>query len=275
MNSFKTKLADWLDPYRQSFFFFKWTFTALLVVVAGSILITVCWRSGFVKLLLDNIFVYLPNYLTHEMAGHNLVGNIFYRAFYFSHRELGIWIATLAGNGIETLIPFLVCFFCLRIEGGRWTLPPVLYWLSTTFYGAGVYAQDARACSLALTSSDMVTNWAPGERCGDWHDILEPLGLLNYDQVVAYTFFVIGSVVFMLAVYSAWYYWTHPNFYAGLRTPKPDPEPAAGWQPPNIYEPQQPAATGAQTPLRREYTPNGHDDHSAGGTDFPGGMPRL
>lgn len=225
-----------LDPYRQSFFFFKWTSTALLGVLVGSVLLTVNWRSGFVKLLLDNVFVYLPNYLTHEMAGHNLVGNIFYRLFYSSHRALGEWIAALAGNGVETLIPLLIGWFCLRLKGGRWLLPPVLYWLATTFYGAGVYAQDARACSMPLTSSDMMTNYKPGEICGDWHHILEPLGLLNYDQWVAYFFLFVGSMLFMLAVYSAWYYWTRPEYYTSPISPTPSAP--ADWTPPNIHTPR-------------------------------------
>ncbi len=268
MRKLITKLMDFLDPYRQSFLFFKWNAPAVLLIVIGTVCFTIGWRSGIVKLFLDNVFVYLPNYLTHEMAGHNLVGNIFFRMFYSSVPGLGNWIATLAGNGVETLIPLVTIFFCLRMEGGRWTLPPLLYWLSTTFYGAGVYAQDARACSMPLTSSDMVTNYKPGEICGDWHHILEPLGLLNYDQVFAYTFLTLASLLFMLAIYSAWYYWTHPDFYVAHDTLHPQPlEPTPDWQPPNVYTPQHLVDAGEKRSAGREYSTNG----TSGGP----GVPRI
>ena len=232
-------VADFLDPYRQSFVFFRWGVLGVCLVLLLSVALTCAWRSGFVHALLDNSLVYLLNYLTHEMLGHNFVGGIFYRIFYSSHRELGNWIATLAGNGVETFLPLTLVFIILRLKGGRWVLPPVLYWLSTTFYGAGIYAQDARSCSMALTSSDMITNYKPGEICGDWNHILEPMGLLNYDQWVAYTFLFIGSVLFVLAIYSVWYYWTHADQYA-YEAPQVDTLHLDDddWQPPNIYTPQ-------------------------------------
>lgn len=239
MKGILSDVADFLDPYRQSFLFFRWNVFGVCLVLLLSAWLTYAWQSGLVHALLDNMFVYLPNYLTHEMLGHNFVGGIFYRIFYSSHRELGAWIATLAGNGIETLLPLTLVFVTLRLQGGRWILPPLLYWLSTTFYGAGIYAQDARACSMALTSSDMITNYAPGEICGDWNHILGPIGLLSYDQWIAYTFLFIGSLLFVLAVYSAWYYWTHSDQYA-YTAPATDTLHLDDddWQPPNIYTPQ-------------------------------------
>ena len=233
-------MADYVDPHRQSFLFFQWSKWSMCLIFLFSIALTYVWRSSIAHALLDNVFVYLPNYLTHEMLGHNFVGGIFYRIFYYSHQELGSWISALAGNGVETLLPLGLVFAVLRLKGGRWIMPPLLYWLSTTFYGAGVYAQDARACSMPLTSSDMLTNYAPGEICGDWNHILEPIGLLNYDQWIAYTFLFIGSVLFILAIYSAWYYWTHADQYDYTAPPVDtlhlDEEDE--WQPPNIYTPQ-------------------------------------
>ena len=233
------KLLLRLDPHRQSFVFFKYGKFMWPVLLILSMWMTYHWKSGFMDTLLNNIFVYAPNYLTHEMLGHNLVGNIFYRALYTTAPQLGNWIATLAGNGIETLIPLVLFMSLLRLEGGRWALPPVLYWLASTFYGAGVYAQDARACSLPLTSSDMLTNYKPGEICGDWHYILKPLGLLNYDQWIAYTFLFFGSLLCLIAIYSAWYYWTHTDdFMMGKPAPVPAMQ-ANDWAPPSIYTPRE------------------------------------
>lgn len=238
MSKIKEYILSFLDPYRQSFFCFRWGLFSLFIVFGGAIVLTWAWRSSLVHALLDNVFVYLPNYLTHEMLGHNLVGGIFYRVFYNSYREVGMWLSTLAGNGMETLLPFALVLGALRLKGGRWLLPVLLYWLSTTFYGAGVYAQDARACSMPLTSSDMLTNYAPGEICGDWNHILGPIGLLNYDQWVAYIFLFMGSLLFMLALYSLWYYWTHTELYAQPATPQDPVQVEDDWQPPNIYTPQ-------------------------------------
>ena len=239
MKSTLLRFVDWVDPHRQSFLFFKWKMGGIALIFILSVWLTCLWKDRLAKVLFDNIFVYLPNYLTHEMLGHNLVGNAFYRILYSSYRGLGEWIATLAGNGVETLCPLVLIFCALRLKGGRLFMPPLLYWLSTTFYGAGVYAQDAKTCSLPLTSSDMVTNYAPGETCGDWNHILGPIGLLDYDQWFAYAFLFIASVLLTLAVYSIWYYWTHMDQYTYTATSL-DPLHLNDddWQPPNIYTPR-------------------------------------
>ncbi len=235
MKKFQQTFLNWLDPYQQSCFFFKTSALTWFILLTAALWLTWQWKSSLADTLLNNIFVYAPNYLTHEMLGHNLVGNIFFRAFYTTAPELGKWLHTLAGNGVETLLPLCLLCWVLRLDGGRWLLPPLTYWLASTFYGAGVYAQDARACSLPLTSSDMMTNYKPGEICGDWHHILEPLGLLEADQIIAYTFLFIGSLLLMLALYSAWYYWTHTDQYL-RKTPTPAPAPVPDdWTPPNVY----------------------------------------
>ena len=68
------------DPHRQSCFFFKTSPVTWVVMLALAAWLTLHWKSDFADTLLNNIFVYAPNYLTHEILGHNLVGNIFFRA---------------------------------------------------------------------------------------------------------------------------------------------------------------------------------------------------
>ena len=227
----------WVDIHKQSFFFFKWNMGGVLLVLIAAVWLTWHWQHEWVSTMLNNIFVYFPNYLTHEMLGHNLVGNILFRFGYaLHHPQWGQWLATLAGNGIETLVPFVILLCLLQLKGGRWGVPPVLYWLASTFYGAGVYVADAKACSLPLTSSDMITNYKPGEICGDWHHILKPLGWLNYDQWFAYSFFFLASLCLVLAVYSAWYYWIHTDQY--LKRLPIQQASLQDWQPPNVYTPR-------------------------------------
>lgn len=206
-------LLQHIDPYRQSPLYFKWGFWSILFVGGACYWGITHWESPFIKTALDNIFVYFPNYLIHEMIGHNLVGNLGWRICYSSCPAFGEWWAAAMGNGMETLVPLLLLLTCLRIAGGRFFLPGLWYWLASTFYGAGIYAADARACALKLTSSDMMTNYAPGEVKGDWHYILQPLGLLNYDIVIGRTLIYIGIICLVLAVYSLYYYWTHNEQY--------------------------------------------------------------
>ena len=190
-----------IDPYRQSFLYFKWSFLNLLVCVGVMVWLCVNAQGALVQGALDNVFVYLPNYLIHEFS-HRFWGNLGWQ-----------WWSYASGNAIETLIPMGLCFYALRLRGGRYFLPFLTYWLGTTLYGAGIYASDARACQLPLTSSDMMTNFAPGEVKGDWHYILEPLGFLEYDLIIGKILIFGGIFCLVIAVYSLWYYWTHHEQY--------------------------------------------------------------
>lgn len=179
------------------------------------------WKYiAFVKTLISNIFTYFPNYLIHEFA-HRIVGSFLFQAAYryspcttASVQDcypIANWLTTLAGNGVETGIPILLTLLALHIQGGKWLLPPLFYWTASTWYEAGIYVSDARASKLPLTSSDLLTNYAPGEVKGDWYHILEPLNLLEYDIIIGYIFYFLAMVFFVFSVYSAWYYWTHPS----------------------------------------------------------------
>ena len=114
---------------------------------------------------------------------------------------------------METLVPLALCVWALHLRGGRYLLPPLLYWLASTLYAAGIYAADARASALPLTSSDMMTNYAPGEIKGDWHYILQPLGLLDYDVFIGNILMFLGVFFLVIAIWSVWYYWIHMKQY--------------------------------------------------------------
>lgn len=211
-----------LDPYHQSFLYFKWNFWNIFVCVMATLWIYKNAQSAFGvtyfgedgQWLLFNRFSYLPNYLIHEMVGHNLIGNIGWRLCYFSCQTLGQWWAASMGNGIETLVPLLALLAVLRLKGGRYLVPLVMYWLATALYEAAIYAADARAMKLHLTSSDMLSSFQPGEVFGDWHYILQPLGLLNYDVIIGQIFLLSSVICCVLAIYSLWYYWAHLEEYS-------------------------------------------------------------
>lgn len=209
------KFFNWLDPYHQSPLYFQWGFWSLLFVIGLGIWGFIHWDSPLMKSILDNIFVYLPNYLTHEMLGHNLIGQIGWRICSSACPAVGdLWMAAM-GNGAETLLPVGLILLSLRLNGGRWLLPLLWYWLGTTLYAAGIYAADASACALKLTSSDMVTNISGGicTDAHDWHRILKGLHLLNYDTLIGDLFICLGVFSVVIALYSLYYYWTHSEQY--------------------------------------------------------------
>lgn len=213
------RVVNFFDPYHQSFLCFHWNFWTVFIVIFLCAWMTEVWNSGWMRTLMENVFVYFPNYLTHEMAGHNFIGRTLWYMLYginpaWAKHALGQALTVIiAGNAVETLIPLGLYLGSLRLQGGRYFSPILLYWLSTTFYGAGEYIMDAKACSMPLTSSDMMTNYAPGEICGDWHNILEPLGLLNYDQILGTTVLALGMFCFVMAVWSLYEAWFNSEKY--------------------------------------------------------------
>lgn len=213
------RFLERIDPYHQSFLYFKWGFWSILIMAVLCWWMTAHWKGWLMSALMDNIFVYLPNYLMHEMAGHNFIGKFSWFVLYhinetWARSDLGTALTLiLAGNGVETLVPLLCYLGALRLAGGRYLLPPILYWLGTTFYGMGLYMSDARACSLPLTSADMITNYAAGEICGDWHNIFGPMGLLEWDTTIGIISIAIGMLCFILAVRSIYEYWVHYEDY--------------------------------------------------------------
>ena len=213
------RILYWLDPYRQSFLYFNWNFWNLLVVFFVCLWMTVHWQIGWVHALMDNVFIYLPNYLTHEMAGHNFIGRLLWRILYSLNSSWGMHpigqglTVIIAGNVVETLVPLGLYCAILRVQGGRYFTPILLYWLGTTLYGAGVYISDAKACSMPLTSSDMMTNYKPGEICGDWNHILGPLGLLDYDQIFGTIILFLGMFCVVMAVWSLYEAWFKQEKY--------------------------------------------------------------
>ena len=180
-------ICIFFDPYKQSFFNkITWKSFLIFSLFLGIMIYFYVYTSTELldgkngKYIGDNIFyniiVYFPNYLIHEFSHR-----------FFAHFRFD-WLTTFAGNFIECLIPFIVSLFFLQLKGGNFFRCISLYWLSTAFYDAGIYVADARASLLALTSSDMVSNFNSGIVKGDWYYILSPLGLLEYDIIIGNIF---------------------------------------------------------------------------------------
>ena len=213
----RLSFMQWIDPYRQSIFRLKYTAASTIVLVFAIVMTNYHYINaakitpqGYTETsLFLNIFTYLPNYLIHEFS-HRFIWNITHNQF----------ITTLAGNAGETFVPLLCIYYLLKLKGGRFLLPLFRFWLASTLYDASVYMGDARSCKMALTSSDMVTNFAPGAAKGDWHYIFKDLGLLEYDSVFSLVFCIAASTILVYSFYSAWHFFAHlgdwnkeENFY--------------------------------------------------------------
>ena len=203
------------DPYKQGPWYFKWGTWSLLFVLGMWAFLCAHWNSEGVELVYGyrNMLLYTPNYLIHEMLGHNTIGRLGFMLCYNSCPGLGNWWIAAMGNGVETAVPLGLLIISLRMSGGRYLLPILWLWLGDTLYEAGIYCSDARAMKLPLTSSDMISSFKPGEVLGDWHHILEPLGLLNYDIIIGRMLVFIGLLCLVIALYSVYYYWTHMDDY--------------------------------------------------------------
>lgn len=191
-------IHEFFDPYKQGVFYYKYNFTIVICLIAFIIFLCYIYvphetieEGKYIKdSLLTNIFTWTPNYLIHE----------------FSHRFWAWfgwdWWTSASGNGMETLLPCFIYLFTLQIRGGNILSPFLFFWIATTLYEAGFYASDAVASKLALTSSDMVTNFEPGKVKGDWYYILKPLGLLDYAEEIGLILEVLACVFLAYAVFS-------------------------------------------------------------------------
>ena len=198
-------LAEWIDPYKQSAFYFRYTKVSAILLIfalifAGYHYITMpkLTAEGYTTAsIFLNWFTYLPNYLIHEFS-HRFTWTITQNEFF----------TVLAGNAGETFVPLICFYYLLKLKGGRFLLPFVRFWLASTLFDAGTYMADARSCKMALTSSDMMSNHGPGTK-GDWYHIFNSLGLLEYDQVFATVFCALAVIMLVLAFYSLWHFFAY------------------------------------------------------------------
>lgn len=202
----RKNIADWLDPYSQSIFRIRYSTASTIVLVFAIIMLCGHYLSapkitpqGYTETsIFLNPITYLPNYLIHEFS-HRFTWTITHCNF----------LTILAGNVGETFIPLLCIYYLLKLRGGRFLLPLARFWLASTLFDAAVYMGDARSCKMALTSSDMVTNHAPGTAKGDWYYVFSDLGLLEYDHVFSTVFCVLACVMLAYSFYSVWHFFAH------------------------------------------------------------------
>ena len=118
------------------------------------------------------------NLLIHE-GGHGI----------FSF--FGKFIYTLGGTLMQVIFPCLFIYYFLSRKqkfGGQVSM----LWLGQNLMNISVYAADAQERLLPLLGGNKVYH--------DWRYLLGNTGLLEYDNEVGLTFYILGIAVFILAL---------------------------------------------------------------------------
>ena len=199
---FLKNVYNFFDPYHQSIFCYKYKWFSFVIIIGLTYLLCkiyippemASYEKGMyaASSILNNPITYFFNYIVHENLGHNMFCT-------FGQN----WFCYFAGNFIETLVPCIIYLFSLQLRGGLFFSPVLLFWISTTFYEAGIYAADATAGRLALTMSDMVSDATAGTVKGDWYYTLKQFNILDHAEKVGLILEIIACFVFALAIYSA------------------------------------------------------------------------
>jgi hypothetical protein len=142
---------------------------ALILILAAYGLISLGDPSHF--RLLDNVDLAI-----HE-AGHVL----------FS--PFGEFVGFAGGTLLQLIIPTTFSGYFLY-HRDRYAAAVLLWWVGQNFWNISVYVKDARSLELPLVGG--------GEH--DWAYILGRLGLLRHDQSIGNGLFVIGVVLYAVAV---------------------------------------------------------------------------
>lgn len=200
-NSFWVSICNFLDPYRQSIFFYKHKLIAVVLLAGITYLLYriyvppeyLSYEKGMypAQSVMYNHITYFISYLIHENLGHNVFCT-------FGQN----WFCYFSGDFMQVFVPCIIYLFSLQVRGGLFFSPILFYWISSALYDAGIYASDAAVSQLALTMSDMVSDAAAGTVKGDWHYILTPFNAVNYGATIGLILEIAACFIFALALYS-------------------------------------------------------------------------
>jgi len=154
------------------------TWVAPALLVWAGILLFFHATSGWVPIL-DH-----ANLAFHE-AGHPIFGII-------SNR-----LSVYGGTFMQLLIP-AACAFEMKRQGKRAGAYVCLVWFAESLLNVARYMADARARVLPLVGG------ADPEYSHDWTNILGPLGLLEWNIVLANSVRVVAVTLMVWTIWRAW-----------------------------------------------------------------------
>ena len=165
--TFPKKFIFYVEPDVNPFYFGGRVILFLVIFIWGWKFILTPMTSNAA----GNSFLHLVNLPFHE-AGH-----IFFRLF-------GRWMTSLGGTLGQLLIP-LVCLLALLIKyRNSFGASVALWWLAESFMDIAPYINDARNGRLMLLGG--ITGREADYGYHDWEFILNEIGLLRYDHVLAH-----------------------------------------------------------------------------------------
>lgn len=90
---------------------------------------------------------------------------------------------------MQIILPSILIFHFF-VNDYRFGTQVSLFWLGHNLINISVYAADARARRLPLLGGNAVEH--------DWWTMLGMLNMLEYDQVIGYTFYILAILVFLV-----------------------------------------------------------------------------
>jgi len=112
---------------------------------------------------------------------------VIHEAGHFFFRFFGTFMMFAGGTIMQVLLPCTLVWHFLRHDY-RLGVQVSAFWLGHNFINISVYAADARSRVLPLLGGDNVGH--------DWWNMLGMLGLLEWDQFIGGSFFVLAMLVF-------------------------------------------------------------------------------
>jgi len=208
VKDFLDNLVRFLDPYKQSVFYFKTGLFGWLVYLAIVVFIFIHHKSIWVLIVLYNPLLAYPNVLIHSLFGHFMLGPLLVACFSFLPAKTLVTVSPLllASSGYlsEMVLPLIGILTCLQISGGRYALVFPLYWLSISLFNTGMYIIDF---------STQIDQMPFDPRAGDWAFILGKLGLSDYSTLIGNIVIFVAVGFFVRSIWGIFYYWLHMEQY--------------------------------------------------------------
>lgn len=119
----------------------------------------------------------------------------------------GETLAVLGGTLMQLIVPLAFALALWR-TGDRHGATVPLWWLGQNCWNISVYVKDARTQELPLVGG--------GEH--DWALLLDQWGWLDRDQSLGSAVYVLGVVLYALAVVAGWVLLAPISFRSGIRS---------------------------------------------------------
>jgi hypothetical protein len=180
MSAFIQDLAFSVEQEVNPFYFAGRALVFIIIFVWGWFFILSPMSSNYA----GNSFLHLVNLPFHE-AGH-----IFFRLF-------GRWMMSLGGTLGQLLIPLICLLTFLLKSRNPFGASVCLWWLGQNFIDIAPYINDARKGELMLLGG--VTGREADYGYHDWEFILNEIGLLRYDRILAHLAHGLGIILMLVS----------------------------------------------------------------------------